>query len=101
MSMDGAEEVMLEKVVKDALRKYLRELGAYQFWPVQMGYGSATIDCLFCYEGQFYGVETKRPGVDEPKPRQALVMSAIHAAGGKVCVENDPALPNVKKMLGL
>ena len=31
-----------EAKVKDAIKTYLKEIGAYQFWPVQTGYGAAT-----------------------------------------------------------
>ena len=96
---------MQEKNVKVAVGKYLKSIGAYWLMPVQTGYGAATVDFLVCYNGRFYGIETKRPPTgaptkgQEPTPRQALVMSAIIAAGGDACVEYDVNLPNVKKML--
>jgi hypothetical protein len=92
---------MIERDVKRPLKKLLDDLGAYQFWPVQMGYGSTTIDVLFCWHGQFYGVETKRPGVDHATVSQMHVMGLIETAGGQCCLENDPALPAVKRMLDL
>lgn len=91
---------MKESNVKSALKAYLKEIGAYQFWPVQMGYGSATIDVLICYKGKFYGVETKRPEVKKPTPRQACVMREIAEAGGGVCLENSVRLESVREMLG-
>jgi len=92
---------LIERDVKRPLKKLLDEIGAYQFWPVQTGYGAATIDVLFCWRGQFYGVETKRPGVDHATLRQKQVMAAIELAGGRCCLENDPALPAVRGMLEL
>jgi hypothetical protein len=90
---------LIEADVKRALKAYLKNLGAYQFWPVQTGYGSATIDGLVCYRGRFYGIETKRPGRKEPTPRQRCVMREITGAGGEVCLENSPGLESVRKLL--
>ena len=90
---------MKERDVKAALRKYLSEIRAYQYWPVPMGYGAATIDVLICYQGRFYGVETKRPGIKEPTARQHSVLDHIAAAGGGICVEDSVGLESVKGML--
>lgn len=76
-----------EAKVKDAIREYLTQIHAHQFWPVQMGYGAATIDCLACYKGWFIGIEVKRPDT-RPKPtkRQATVLDEIASAGGATVV---------------
>ncbi len=71
--------------VKREIKKWLSEHitpPVYSLWPVQTGYGAATIDCLCCINGQFIGIETKRKGLTEPSPRQRLVMDQIEAAGG-------------------
>jgi hypothetical protein len=73
---------------KDKLKVYLKEQGCYQFWPVQTGYGAATVDCLACIPGEikqhgyFHGIECKRQGLKKPTNRQAAVMREIRAAGG-------------------
>lgn len=90
---------MIEKDIKDAVRAYLKEIGAYYFMPVQTGYGAATLDFLICHKGTFYGVETKRPGKTTPSARQACVMSEIAHAGGGVCLENDPELPTLRRLI--
>ena len=90
---------MIEKHVKDALRAYLKEIGAYYFMPVQTGYGATTLDFLICHRGVFYGVETKRPGIARPTPAQAVCMSQIVHAGGAVCLENSIGLETVRKMI--
>ena len=79
-----------EGKVKDEIKAGLRALGAYQFWPVQMGMGSATIDCLACYRGHFVGIEVKRPdGPGKPTPRQRTVLEDIaKAGGGNICVRS-------------
>ena len=70
-----------EGKVKDEVKDYLNSLGAYHFWPVQTGYGAATVDCIGCYKGHFFAIETKRPG-GKPTPRQLATLAKMHAAGG-------------------
>lgn len=72
---------MLEKTVKAAVRKRLKEIGAYQFWSVPFGLGDTTVDVLFCYKGIFGGIETKAPG-KHPTLRQKITLEKIKAAGG-------------------
>ena len=90
-----------ERDVKNELRKFLAKIGAYQYWPVPRGFGAATVDVLFCYQGKFYAVETKRPGKNEATARQYCVMDEIYKAGGSTVVENSLELCSVKGMLGL
>lgn len=90
---------MLERDVKKSLKEYLNKIGAYQFWPVPMGYGKKTVDVLFCFKGKFFAVEVKRPAVKKVTTFQGLVLDEIAVAGGFVCMENDPALPAVLRML--
>lgn len=90
---------MLEKDVKKSLKEYLTKIGAYQFWPVPTGFGATTVDCLFCYQGRFYAVECKRPGVNKTTPAQETVLNKVADAGGDWALENDPKLPNVRGML--
>lgn len=90
---------MLERDVKKSLKEFLTKIGAYQYWPVPTGYGAATIDCFFCYKGDFYAVETKRPGVKDATAAQKEVLRQVAAVQGGSCVENDPALPAVRQMI--
>lgn len=71
--------------VKKAVKKVLNDLGAYHFWPVQTGMGKRTVDCLVCYRGRFFGIETKAPG-GEPTKLQEVCMREIGAAGGEAIV---------------
>lgn len=68
--------------VKKKLKAYLDVMGIYHFWPVQVGYGAATVDCLACWNGRFTAIECKREGVTKPTPRQATTMKRIREAGG-------------------
>jgi hypothetical protein len=67
--------------VKAALKKELARLNVYQFWPVQTGYGAATVDCLTCWAGKFIAIECKREGVEKPTPRQAAIMKEMRRFG--------------------
>ena len=76
-----------EAKVKDEIRAYLKSQGAYQFWPVQTGYGAATVDALVCWRGWLVAIEVKRPDTrPEPTPRQKSVLRDIAAAGGATVV---------------
>lgn len=74
-----------EGKVKARVKKVLKAAGAYQFWPVQMGYGAATVDCIGCYKKMFYAIETKAPG-KHPTPRQELTIKDMRDAEGAVFV---------------
>lgn len=53
----------------------------YAHWPVQNGMGSPTLDCIGCYYGIYFAIETKAPG-KVPTPRQLTTIEQIKAAGG-------------------
>lgn len=72
----------LERDVKRGIKVYLASIGAYQFMPVQTGYGARSLDILCCIRGRFVGIECKRSGVMTPRPHQALAMAEINKAGG-------------------
>ena len=76
---------MLEKTVKAAVRKRLKQLGAYQCWPVLFGMGERTVDCIGCYKGRFFAIECKAPG-KQPTDIQLWKLSKIAAAGGAIFV---------------
>lgn len=76
---------VLEKTIKAAVRKRLKEIGAYQFWPVQIGLGGPTLDCIGCYNGLYFAIETKRPSA-KPTKLQWVTIEEILAAGGLVYV---------------
>jgi hypothetical protein len=67
--------------VKAEVKRQLKALGAYQFWPVQTGMGATTVDCLACLRGRFIGIETKAPG-KKPTPLQWTTLTKIAMADG-------------------
>lgn len=77
-----------EGKVKDEIKEWLTSIGAYQFWPVQFGYGKRTIDCLSCIQGRFVGFEVKRPEIWQPTKKQAIVIKEIGTAGGVAFTTN-------------
>lgn len=78
-----------EARVKDLVKATLKEFDCYQFWPVQSGYGSATVDCLGSAYGLFFAIETKAPG-KKPTPRQELVLGQVHDTGAVTFVIDGP-----------
>lgn len=76
---------VLERPIKMAVKKRLKEIGAYQHWPVMIGMGEPCLDCHGCYEGLYFAIETKRPG-GKPTPMQKATINNILAAGGLVFV---------------
>lgn len=77
MTPEGEEK----KLVKD----YLTSIGAYQFWPVQTGYGRDTVDCIACIYGAFWGIEVKSETGKATK-RQLIRLNEMEAAGAKVVI---------------
>lgn len=85
--------------VKKACRRYLHEIGCYRFSPVQMGYGTRTLDDLVCWRGRFIGIEYKRAGGVQ-KGHQHLTALQITTAGGiALLIENVDQLIEYFQML--
>jgi hypothetical protein len=76
---------ILERTVKAAVRKRLKEIGAYQYWVVPFGLSETTLDVIGCYKGAFFGIECKRPG-GKLTQRQKFVIENMRAAGALVFV---------------
>ena len=74
-----------EGKVKAAVKRVLKELGAYQHWPVQNGMGAPCLDCHGCWQGIYFAIEAKAPG-GVPTPRQEGTIKNIAAAFGVVMV---------------
>ena len=84
---------MLEKTVKVAVKKRLKEIGAYQHWPVMMGLGEVCLDCHGCYKGKYFSVETKAPG-KKLTTQQQITAARIRAAGGLVFIVDSTEAAN-------
>lgn len=73
-----------EGKVKDGVKKFLKERGAWFFMPVSNGMGQAGIpDFIICYKGVFVAIETKAPGkLKNVTPNQERVMDEIRRNEG-------------------
>lgn len=78
----GAWTVTPEGREKKLVKAYLASGGAYQFWPVQTGYGAATLDCLACINGHFVAIEVKKEGYAASSftTRQRVTMETMQRA---------------------
>jgi hypothetical protein len=73
-----------EGKVKDGVKKFLKERGAWFFMPVSNGMGQVGIpDIIICYKGVFVAIETKAPGkAANVTPNQERVMHEIRSNDG-------------------
>ncbi len=78
--------------VKDAIKKYLKSIGAWYFMPVSNGMGQVGIPDIICwYKGVFVAIEAKAPGKKANlTENQKRVMDAIRTADGWAWVCDDP-----------
>lgn len=74
-----------ESKVKARVKTLLLGAGAYHFWPVQTGYGAATLDCLGFHKGRGFAIETKAPG-KKATVRQRVTAQAIETSGAAVFI---------------
>lgn len=78
-----------EGKVKNQIKAWLKEIGAYQYWPVPFGYSAPMVDCIVCYKGHFVVIEVKRLGVEQATPRQQACLHEIEKHDGKaICTDS-------------
>ena len=88
-----------EAKVKKVVVKYLKELGAYYFYPVTSGFGRSGVpDIVACYKGLFFGIECKA-GKGKPTALQQKNLEDIKAAGGFDWVVNEDNMHDTKELL--
>jgi hypothetical protein len=90
-----------EGKVKDNVKALLTEHGAYQFWPVQTGYGRRTLDALCCHHGHFFAIETKRDGEDLTPFQKNTRAEMLHAGAKVFRVSRDAELASLAHALEL
>jgi hypothetical protein len=80
-----------EGKVKDAIKAYLKSIGAWYAMPMGTGWGRSGIpDFLVCHRGKLLGIEAKAPGKrGNTTPLQDREIAAIQAAGGIAIVVDD------------
>ena len=86
--------------VKDAVKAYLKDLGAWHFLPVSNGMGRHGIpDVIACLNGRFVAIECKAPGKRaNTSALQDRELAGITAAGGVAVVVDD--VEQLKEVLG-
>lgn len=78
-----------EADVKKAIRKILKDRGAYACAPISGGFGSSGVpDILACYRGKFLGIEVKF-GKNKTTALQEKNLKMIDHAGGFGIVLNE------------
>jgi hypothetical protein len=79
-----------EGKVKAKVKAKLNAHGAYHFWPVQMGMGARTLDCLGGHNGRFFSIETKAPG-QKMTEQQGAIAERMEYSRCKVFEISGPA----------
>lgn len=89
-----------EGKIKAAVKRKLNSLyECYHHWPVQTGMGAPTLDCVGCYRGMFFAIETKAPG-KVPTARQEHTIEEMAGAGACVMVISSmEGVENIGKVL--
>jgi hypothetical protein len=80
--------------VKDRVKRILAQHKPqlYAHWPVQIGYGAPTLDCIGWIFGQAFAIETKTPG-KKPTPRQIQTMREMKMGGAKIFLIDGEKFP--------
>ena len=90
-----------EKLVKEKIKKILKEYGVYYAMPMGTGYGNSGVpDFLCCVNGKFLAIEAKA-GKGIPTALQEKNLRDIKAAGGDAFVVNEDGLEDLKAYLNL
>jgi len=90
-----------EKLVKDKIKKILKENNVYFAMPMGTGYGNSGVpDFLCCVGGHFLAIEAKA-GKGIPTALQEKNMRDIKAAGGTALVVNEEKLDWFKDTIKL
>ncbi len=88
-----------EKKVKQKMVKYLKEMGAYYFFPVAGRFGKSGVpDIVCCIKGMFVGLECKAGG-NKTTALQELELENIRKAGGTSYVVNENNIDEVASVL--
>ena len=90
-----------EKKVKDAVKKILKEHGAYYFNPVTGGFGTSGVpDIVCCLDGRFIGIEVKA-GSGKPTALQEKNLDEIMQKGGISILVNENGIEMLKQLFSV
>lgn len=78
-------EGRVKTAIKAVIAAVQEKEPVYVNWPVPVGYGESTLDCIGCHRGRFFAIEAKAPG-KKPTPRQVFIAERMQEAGATVFV---------------
>ena len=88
-----------EGKVKKKVVAYLKEIGAYYFFPATGGYGKSGVpDIVGCYKGKFFGIECKA-GKNTPTALKENELKRIMQAGGIATVTKEDTINSISYIL--
>ena len=88
-----------EVKVKRKVVALLKEMDAYNFFPVMSGYGRSGIpDIIGCYRGVFFAIECKA-GDNKTTALQEMQLQKIRDAGGISLIINEENIEHVQAAL--
>jgi Holliday junction resolvase len=88
-----------EVKVKRKVVALLKEMDAYNFFPVMSGYGRSGIpDIIGCYRGVFFAIECKA-GDNKTTALQEMQLQKIRDAGGIALIINEENIEHVQTAL--
>jgi Holliday junction resolvase len=85
--------------VKEAVKKRLKKMGVYYFFPMTGGYGKSGVpDIICCIHGRFVGIECKAGSAMPTKLQEAQLLK-LEQAGGLAYVVREANLLEVMEAL--
>lgn len=88
-----------EKKVKQKMAKYLKEMGAYYFFPATGGFGRSGVpDIICCVKGMFVAIECKAGG-NTTTALQDREIEEIRKHGGSAWVVNEDNVDEIAAVL--
>ena len=88
-----------EAKVKKKVVSYLKQMGAYYFYPVTGGYGRSGVpDIVCCFNGNFFAIECKA-GNNKPTALQERELGLIREAKGTALVVNEDNIDHVRILI--
>jgi Holliday junction resolvase len=90
---------MLEKSVKEKIKKILKQYGAWYCMPIGTRFGKSGVpDFICCYKGHFLAVEAKS-SAGKPTALQSYEMAKIDQNDGTTMVINDKNIEGLEEWL--
>lgn len=82
-------EAKVKALVKKVLANSERFGYIHSWWPVPSGYGRSHVDCIGCYRGQFFCIETKAPGKKMTRMQRSVGSEVLESGGAVFEIDGD------------